>query len=377
MEVRTKMESTTLQKEFTDQEGEELFSRMESDEQFDLSHDTEPQLILPKGSGEVQYDEYGFPFEEEGIYNSAPLEFEEVTRALWVVTSSTHYAAVRYNRLSPLYFTLMGYLEKDIKQLGSSCITKAVLEQSGEKFENLDGIELKELFSMVSVHFRKCCMAYNDLQKSAQGMDMNLVSWIFRWAVLADRLRVTQEKIDKIRSGKFKIDTLLDRANVYKGEPRMQRENSARMVSPRMRNSSLPIMKSFAREIKKQKETADKQERAMHREAERAARRLEKSGIITPGTYKPSVYHARTEPKLPDIGMNTNELRRLLMDEAKSRGDMAEAGMIAAESPEKLIERFQKFQRAAKSSAPPVRGPRSGPSDETRRKLREKRKKRK
>ena len=132
-----------LQKKFTDQEREELFSRMESDEQFDVSRDTEPRLILPEDSGDVQYDEYGFPFEEEGIYNSAPLEFEEVTRALWVVITSTHYAAVRYNRLSPHYFTLMGYLEKDIKQLGSYCITKAVLEQAGEKFENLVGIELK------------------------------------------------------------------------------------------------------------------------------------------------------------------------------------------------------------------------------------------
>ena len=125
--------------------------------------------------------------------------------------SSTHYAAVRYNRLSPLYFTLMGYLEKDIKQLGSYCITKAVLEKGGEQFTGLDGIEMKELFSMVSVHFRKCCMAYNDLQKAGQGMDMNLVSWIFRWAVLADRLRITQEKIDKIKffalsqNGRYRI----------------------------------------------------------------------------------------------------------------------------------------------------------------------------
>ncbi len=370
------MESTVLREDLTDQEREELFSRMESDEQFDVFPDAEPRPVLPDSSA-AQFDEYGFPFEAEGIYNSAPLEFEEITRALWVVISSTHYAAVRYNRLSPLYVTLMGYLEKDIKQLGSCCITKAVLEQSGEKFPDLEGIELKELYKMVSVHFRKCCMAYNDLRKIGQGMDMNLISWIFRWAMLADRLRVTQEKIDKIKSGKLNIDTLLDRENVYKGEPRMQRDDSGQKVSPRLRTSALPILKSYAKEIKKQKEAAEKQERAVRREAERAAKRLEKGGIISAGTYKPSVYHPLPDPKIPDIGMSTNELRRLLMDEAKSRGDMAEAGMIARESGDQLLDRFRKFQQPVKASAPPMKAPRSGPSDETRKKLREKRKKRK
>ena len=75
--------------------------------------------------------------------------------------------------------------------------------------------------------------------------------------------------------------------------------------------------------------------------------------------------------------MNTNELRRLLMDEAKSRGDMAEAGMIARENGEQLLERFRQFQQPVKASAPPMKAPRSGPSDDTRKKLREKRKKRK
>ena len=79
--------------------------------------------------------------------------------------------------------------------------------------------------------------------------------------------------------------------------------------------------------------------------------------------------------------MDPDELRKLLMDEAKSRGDMAEAGIIARENFDQIIERFQKLReegRVTKSSGPPpVRNPRSGPSDETRRKLREKRKKKK
>lgn len=60
----------------------------------------------------------------------------------------------------------------------------------------------------------------------------------------------------------------------------------------------------------------------------------------------------------------------------KSRMDMAEAGGIAREPVEELVVRYEKLsarfsgQRSAVSS-------RSGPSDETRKKLREKRKRKK
>ena len=127
---------------------------------------------------------------------------------------------------------LMQRLEKDIKQMGSYCITKAVLEASGQEFSDLAAISVKELYQMVSVHFRKCCLAYNDLQESGKGMDMTIISWMFRWAALAERLKVTQGKINNIRSGKIKIETLLAKETVYKGEPRMQQDHSPHLVGP-------------------------------------------------------------------------------------------------------------------------------------------------
>ena len=100
--------------------------------------------------------------------------------------------------------------------MGSYCITQAVLEQAGREFKLIKGAELKELCGMVSLHFRKCCRAYNTIYSKDQCQDLNMMKWIFRWAALFERLKATQEKIDKIKSGKLKIETLLEK---IKDEP--------------------------------------------------------------------------------------------------------------------------------------------------------------
>ena len=158
-------------------------------------------------------DNYGLPFDPEDYYNAAPVQFEEQANALWIVTMSMHYAATRFNRHSPNYYTCITELEKNIKQLGSYCITKEVLEKSGVEFTYLDGLSIKELYCMASLHFRKCEMAFDDQQNSDMGLDMNVVRWIFRWASLLDRLRATEEKIQKIQNGEIKAESLLKQQN--------------------------------------------------------------------------------------------------------------------------------------------------------------------
>ena len=358
---------------------------------------------------EVLCDEYGFPFEPEGYYNSAPLEFEEVAKALWVVLNNLNYTATRYNRLSPYYPILMTSLEKDIKQMGSYCITKTVLEQSGESFPGLDHITVKELVEMASVMFRKCCGAYDDLQGQQNTQDMSIIAWIFRWAGLVDRLKATQDKINKIKSGEIKIEPLLKRETVYKGEPKMQRDHSHHKVGPVMRASALPVLKSFTAEVKAQVRDEEKQERARQREAERAQKRLDRELDRGP-MYRPQYIRPKSYPVLPDLGMNELQLKTMLMDEAKSRGDMTEAGIIAHEKLDQLMERFKKLSGrdrgtgedsvtdedgcskrclaspdrcgatsfALRHQVPPGNRPHShGPSEETRKKLRGKRKKKK
>ena len=367
-----------MDREITDEELEKMLQRVRSADQFDASPSTgEPNEAPSENGEEALTDEFGFPFEPEGLYNSAPIEFEEIAKALWTILVNTNYTATRYNRLSPYYTMLMQRLEKDIKQMGSYCITKAVLERSGQQFPELELINVRELHGMVSVHFRKCCMAYNDLQKSRKGLDMALITWIFRWAALAERLKATQDKINNIRSGKIKIETLLAKQTVYKDEPRKQRDHSHHLVGPSVKASSLPILKSFAAEVKTNRREEEKRERAIRRESERAGKRLEKESLKLPEEIRTQIYRPYPPPKVPGTGLNIKELHKLLMDEAKSQGDMDEAAVIAKESEEQLIERFRKFQKLCASDDPPERDRRSGPSAETRKKLREKRKKKK
>ena len=106
------------------------------------------------------------------------------------------------------------------------CITKAVLEQSGKEYPNLKMMELKELSCMVSLHFRKCCRAYNDIKRETSAQDLNMMNWIFRRAALFERLKATQDKIDKIKSGKIKIENLLETQNVCKDEPKTRRAHN-------------------------------------------------------------------------------------------------------------------------------------------------------
>lgn len=371
------MGDTVRGHELSDEELNQLLQNISAADGTGTSYfeDETPDEELQKiREGYTGKDDYGFPFEPEGCYNSAPMEFEEIATGLWIVLSNTNYAATRYNRLSPYYTMLMQRLEKDIKQMGSYCITKTVLEQSGQKFPGLDVISVKELYQIVSLHFRKCILAYNDLQEMNQCQDMTLAGWIFRWAALAARLKATQEKINKIESGRIKIESLISRENVYHGESRVQRDHSPYMVSPKMKASSLPILRSFTGEVKTLRRKEEKEERARRREYERAKKRVEKITEKIPEEFRDHIIRAHPLPKIPGLGLNIKELRQLMMDEAKIRGDLAEAGIIARENEEQLIERFVKSQEIQKTSPP---APGSGPSSEIRKRLREKRKKRK
>ena len=371
------MEQTALMTGLSDQEMAEMLDRVKAADAFAASPESDSENPETE---QVLCDEYGFPFEPEGSYNNAPLEFEEVTKALWVVLVNLNYAATRYHRQSPFYPLLMTRLEKNIKQMGSCCITKTVLEQSGEQFPELEQVTLKELYQMVSVQFRKCCGAYNDMQEAGKAQDLNMIGWLFRWAALADRLKATQDRINKIESGEIKIETILKRETVYKGEPKRQRDDSHRRVSPPVRASSLPVLRSFTRVVKEQQRAAEKQERAERREEERAKKRYEKAMERMSDRFRePAIFRAEKLPNIPGLGINENELRELLMNEAKSRGATDEAQTILRENVGQLVERFYKLSDTEPEVPPrhPGMASRSGPSDETRKKLREKRKKRK
>ena len=386
------MEKKALKTELTDAEMQDLLKRVEQLPNQGSDSDTQKQSPedLPQFNEADLVDEYGLPFEPEGYYNAAPLQFEETASYLWYFVGLLHYAATRYNRHSPTYFAILKELEKDIKQLARYCITRAVMEKAGTTFTKIGEMPIKDLYCMVSLHFRKCCTAAYDIQTENQSVDVSLISWMFRLANLAERLKATEDKIQKIKDGKISIEKLLEPTAVYKNEPKMQEDKSAQNVQPSMRApSSMSVIKSFSKDVKQEKKQFEKEERKRAREAERAARRVEKSGLLEPGFFEPKIFRPMPLPKIPGIGLNEKELRKLLMDEAKSRGDMAGAGIIAAESVEENIQRFLKLRdedsekmkgsnfKAQSSNNVPNREIRIGPSDETRKKLRAKRKKKK
>ena len=81
-------------------------------------------------------------------------------------------------------------------------------------------------------------------------------------------------------------------------------------------------------------------------------------------------------PKIPGIGVTFEKLNEMLVDEAKSRGDFEEAERISRETEEETLARYDRM-RARNGAGGLGSGACVGPSDETRKKLREKRKKKK
>ena len=117
-------------------------------------------------------------------------------------------------------------------------------------------------------------------------------------------------------------------------------------------------------------------------------------GIISPGVYKPDIFPPIPSPKIPGIGVTFEKLNEMLVDEAKSRGDFEEAERISRETEEETLARYDRMRNQVSGVRDQMReqvsgvrdqigagglgsGACVGPSAETRKKLRNRRKKRK
>ncbi len=307
-------------------------------------------------AGNDPVDPYGLPFEALDEFSGAPLEFEELAGTLWEALSDLHIQACRINRQSPYYQELCGHLEKNIRLLGSMCVTKAVLEQKELSFPSLEGLSAGELYSMVSLHFRKTGAAFRELRDRETGLDMSLFDQICRWAALAERLKATEEKIRKIQSGKISADSMLERAEIFRGEPREKRaQRDPRAIR---RASSLPVLGSYARELVREKKRKEAEKARYEREMQRTL-----DSLIKP--FKP-------DKKLMAMAY-AEDVRTDMTEQARRSGGRDVMKAIHDMDPDELMELYQSMQ--SPGSHPPAL--RAGPSDETRRKLREQRKKKK
>lgn len=316
----------------------------------------------------VLCDNYGLPFEPCDEFSEDPLGFEELTETLWKDLTETYDLARRYNKQSPHYLKLCAHLEKNIKYMGSLCVTKAVLEQNGLCFPGIYHISIEGLYSIVSLNFRKCHAAFRELIDNKKGFDMNLLDWVCRWAALAGRLKATAEKIQKIRTGKINAESLLEREKVFSGSSRNRETglNNHRLSGP----GSLPILGSYARELVK--------ERKKYAAAEKRKKALEERKKKMTGPYRGYRINEFYKPVPVDDPVKFSEfLRKEMIDEAKYQNDEAAVDILKKETPEEILARWHGSHGEVSGSVPPKVPIRPGPSDETRKKLRELRKKKK
>lgn len=103
------------------------------------------------------------PPEALNEFSNAPFDFEKTAVLLWEDTLKIYDHACIENRFSENYLKYCTQLEKNIKQAGSLCLTKAVLEKNGFSFPQLDSLSVRELVGMVSFHLLKCHAALDGL----------------------------------------------------------------------------------------------------------------------------------------------------------------------------------------------------------------------
>jgi len=399
------------------------------------------------------------PNEVLSTFSNAPYEFEQTSSVLWDDTQQIYYHACIANRFSENYLLLCNQLEKNIKQLGSFCLTKAVLEQKGMEFPKLAGMNVKELVCMVSYHFRKAHAALQGIYRDNDLLGLTYLNWEFRWVGLGNRLKATEVKIQMVKDGRYKTDSVFEQSETFKGEPRTNGEGAMRPAqSLRANPSALPVKGSMAREmLAKEKEDERKaefirkvKEKMLRRadQLERKADRMdgvqiypenkelaamyiredadqlrEQAGKLNPDPPKPEpgtiteaearkkliedamkrgdqkalmeipmedsetflkrwMDHVENEPQAPGA-LSAAEVRKELLRDAKSRNDQEAIKAIPVEDQDALYERWMNYLerletgQSRKGTVPgKARAPGNGPSADTRKALREKRKKR-
>ena len=353
------------------------------------------------------------PDETLNDFSDAPFEFEETAELVQEDVQRLYYHAGTANRFSEKYLKYMIQLESFIKQAGTYCLTKAVLEQKGFSFPKLEDLTILKLVRMTSFHIRKCHAAIDGLYRDNNKLGSVYLQWELRWISLSERLKATGLKIQKIQEGKLKADDLIDRETPFRNKPRTN-ECSTGLPSKLLLNPhALPLDRSMAREMLRNEALEQKELDRQRREEEkweRAAMNLPFAAKPFPPASKREILEAlfasrekaaarqetcdsgggcsahrrmQNEPS-PSVtggasqqpeGITEAEARKHLMDKAMREGDQAALLTIPMEDSDTFHARWVRYVEEAEAENRRRTG-REGPSDATRKKLREKRKKR-
>ena len=294
------------------------------------------------------------PRENPELFSEDPLTFEEMTIALWEDVVTGYCFSKVLNRFSEKYLISSRNTAKGISKLASCCLTKAVLEKKGFVFPDLARLNIEELYKMVSSNFRKCHAAIAGTQNNNYQMWSQLMEMEFIWYALAERLKATEDKIRNIRDGKINVDSLIRQAEYFRqssgtAQPRPQGPKQL----PPAHAKAFPIMKQAIKEAVPVN---------TGRAESGAPTVIEAVQVPESGQYS-STFPAEDPTEDPLEKRFRETVARFNSITADIDRIAGICGSITDEVPEKH---------------PPISySSRSGPSNETRKKLREKRKKRK
>lgn len=343
-------------------------------------------------------DPQKLPFEDLEQFSYDGLAFEEAADQLWNHLSIMHYHAATYNRHSEWFPIACAQLEKDIRMMGSFCLTKAVLEKSGHSFPGLEHMDIKELYGATSFYFRKCGKAFEDLYATTGLISIQMHQWEMRWYTLGERLKATQAKIQKILDGKIKIDDLLEREEIYKKEKtqdaQQEKTQNTQQNEPQKEKKplelwqhALPMIGTYARQITRERIEEDriycfnkkielmkaqselsyaKEDARRAREDAKEARQKEKAARASKShrnqTAEPPASDENQsqnplQQKIKETGMTLPELRAVLMKKAEIRGEGSQIMQIAGDPPELLLERWERYRREDTKHRPPACSP--------------------
>ena len=202
-------------------------------------------------------DSYGFPFEPSDCFGTTTLGFLETAMKMQTQALETFRMLTNINRHSPLFYKMSSELEKLIGQLGSVCITQAVIEQrEGQTFPTLEKLTIEWLREKVAFNFRKCYASYMESMSYVR-FNQTALSLSTRWAALDRRLLATQEKIEKIKAGLIKVDVseIKDTAKAPADPEAEQNSREKKDTALPTEGRALSVDKAAVREWDQQKPT--------------------------------------------------------------------------------------------------------------------------
>lgn len=288
-------------------------------------------------------------------FSMAPYEFEESAIILWEDLQLTYHHACTANRFIEDYLKLCGRLEKNIKQIGSLCITKAVLEQNGLVFPDLRKMNVAELLGMVSFHLRKCHAAFRTIYQQNDFLGMSYLNWEFRWVELGNRLKATDVKIQNILSGKVNAENILKREEVKKRSSDEVINAGALPQNLPVNPAALPINGSLAREMIRRQKTAEKHEDQKQKMIDdlyalwgRKSQVFPDLEMAQPALVFPLIQKENGKSK--NVVLSADKARKILLDDAREREDQKAISAISVENNEQLNNRWITY---IETSSPP------------------------